>query len=44
MTGMFQPQGGIYEPSSDIQLNWSDMRSMFGYKLLPEIPKMSNWI
>lgn len=40
MTGMFQPKGDIYEPSSDIPLNWSDMRSvfgcMFGYKLLGE--------
>ena len=25
---------GIYEPSSDIPLNWSDKRSVFGYKEL----------
>ena len=37
MTGEFQPKGGIYEPSLDIPLNWSDMRSGFGYKLLSEI-------
>jgi len=34
MTGKFQLKGGIYEPSSDITLNRSDMRSVFGYKLL----------
>ncbi len=34
MSGKFQPQGGIYGPSSDIPPNWSDMRSVFGYKLL----------
>ena len=38
MTGKFQLKGVIYEPSSDIPLNWGDMRSMFGYKLLSEIP------
>jgi hypothetical protein len=37
MIGKFQPQGGIYRPSSDISLNWSDMRSGFGYKLLSEM-------
>ena len=36
MTGKFQLKGGIYEPSLDTPLNWSDMRSMFGYKLLSE--------
>ena len=30
-------KGGIYEPSLDILLNWSDMRSGFGYKLLAKI-------
>ena len=34
MTVKFQLNGGIYEPCSDISLNWSDMRSVFGYKLL----------
>jgi hypothetical protein len=28
---------GIYELSSDIPLNWSDLRSMFGYTTLYEI-------
>lgn len=37
MSRKFQPQGGIYEPSSDIPLNWRDMRSVLGYKLLGEI-------
>jgi len=37
MTGKFQPKGGIYEPSSDIPLNWCDMRSVFGHKLLSVI-------
>jgi|GEM_PF-6114941 len=36
MTGKFQLKGGN-EPSSDISLNWSDMRSGFGYKLLDDI-------
>ena len=26
-----QLKGGICEPSSDITLNWRDMRSEFGY-------------
>lgn len=42
MTGKFQPKGGIYEPSSDISLNWSNMRSVFGYKLLGEIVGLIN--
>jgi hypothetical protein len=37
MTGKFQPKGSIYELSSDIPLNWSDMRSVFEYKLLCSI-------
>ena len=37
MTVKFQPKGGICEPSSDTPLNWSDMRSVLGYKLLGEI-------
>ena len=34
MSEKVQLKGGICEPSSDIPLNWSDMRSEFGYKLL----------
>jgi hypothetical protein len=41
MSGKFQPQGGIYEPCSDIPLNWSDMQSMFEYKLLSEIASLN---
>jgi hypothetical protein len=41
MTEKFQPQGGIYEPGLDIPLNWSDMRSVFGYKVLCEIAHFS---
>lgn len=26
-------KGGICKPSSDIPLNWGDMRSVFGYNL-----------
>lgn len=29
MTGKFQLKSGIYEPSSDIPLNWSDMRTYY---------------
>jgi hypothetical protein len=29
-----RPEGGIYEQCSDMLLNWRDMRSEFGYKLL----------
>ena len=44
MTGKFQPKGGIYEPSSDIPLNRSDMLSVFGYKLLAKISNSpSQW-
>ena len=42
MSGKFQLKGGISEPSSDIPLNWRDMRSEFGYKLLYEI-NLSNY-
>lgn len=34
MIEMFQLKGSIKEPSLDIPLNWRDMRSAFGYKLL----------
>nr|QNO52158.1 hypothetical protein MDNCFBIC_00028 [Methanosarcinales archaeon ANME-1 ERB6] len=34
MIGKFQPQGGIYEPSSDTPLNWSDMQSVFFFREL----------
>jgi hypothetical protein len=37
MSGKFQLKGGIYEPSSDIPLNWRDMRNEFRYKLLYDI-------
>ena len=30
-------EGGISEPSSDILLNWRDMRSEFGYTMLGDI-------
>jgi hypothetical protein len=42
MTGKFQPKGDIYELSSDMPLNWSDMRSVFGYKLLSESAQRGN--
>ncbi len=41
MIGKFLSKEDIYEPSLDIPLNWSDMRSMFGYKLLSEISESS---
>ena len=34
MIGKFQPKGGICKPSSDIPLNWSDMRSEFFFREL----------
>lgn len=37
MSEKFQLKGGLKEPSSDISLNWRDMRSEFGYKLLDDI-------
>lgn len=37
MIEKYQLKRGIYEPSSDISLNWREMRSEFGYKLLGEI-------
>ena len=37
MSEKFQLKGCICEPCSDIPLNWGDMRSEFGYKLLCDI-------
>ena len=34
MSEKLQLKGGISEPCSNIPLNWRDMRSEFGYKLL----------
>jgi hypothetical protein len=34
MIEKIQLKGGICEPSSDITLNWRDMRSEFGYTTL----------
>ncbi|NQE46475.1 hypothetical protein C5S31_10680 [ANME-1 cluster archaeon GoMg2] len=38
MCKKFQLKGCIYEPGSNIPLNWRDMRSKFGYKLLCNMP------
>ncbi|MGB7002376.1 MAG: hypothetical protein WBE22_10325 [Halobacteriota archaeon] len=35
---MLQAKGGICEPSLDIPLNGDDMQSVFGYKVLGEMP------
>jgi hypothetical protein len=35
-----QLKGGICEPSSDITLNWRDMRSEFGYTTLGEMARL----
>ena len=40
MCEKFQLKGCRYEPSSDIPLNWSDMRSVFGYATLGDIAEM----
>ena len=37
MSDKFQLKGSICEPDSDIPLNWSDVRSVFGYTTLSEI-------
>ena len=37
MSGKFKLKGGISELSSDIPLNWRDMRSEFGYNLLGDM-------
>jgi hypothetical protein len=42
MSEKFQLKGCIYEPCSDIPLNWSDMRSVFG--MLYEIWKRQNYL
>lgn len=34
MIAKFQLKGGIYEPSSDILPNWSDMQSVFFFREL----------
>ncbi len=38
MCKKFQLKECIYEPGLDIPLNWRDMLSEFGYKLLCNIP------
>lgn len=38
MSEKVQRKGGICEVSLDIPLNWSDMRSVFGYTTLYNIP------
>ena len=39
-----QLKGGICEPSSDIPLNWRDMRSEFGYTTLYSIVSKSLYV
>ena len=35
--GKVRPEGCICEPCSDIQPNWKDIRTKFGYEMLCEI-------